>query len=405
MSKLAINGGTTVKTSPFPKWPVYGEKESEALNKVLHSGVWGTLGSEVLAFNESFAKYQDAKYGLAVTNGTATLEIILRALEIGISDEVIVPPYTFNATVSAVLMAGATPVFADIESDTFNMDPAMAEKSVTKNTKAIIPVHIGGRPCDMDAITAIADKHGLYVIEDAAQAHGSEWKGRKVGSIGNAGSFSFQASKNLTAGEGGFITTNDEELYDKCFSIHHCGRDMKNGLWYDHPFMGTNARMTEWQAAILNVQMENLDSQLETRMKNAAYLNKRLQEIPCTGILKQDDRITKCSNHLFIFRYFADKCKDLPRDKFLAALKAEGIPCAPGYVCLYKQGMLSSPQAKRILRPDTAYETIFLENAERACYSEGVWLYQYMLLGTMDDMDDIVNAINKVYENADELLK
>ena len=173
MSNLAINGGSPVKTSEFPKWPQYGEKEAEALNRVLNSGVWGTLGGEVLQFNEKFAKYQGARYGVAVSNGTVSLEIILRALEIGIGDEVIVPPYTFNATVSAVLMAGATPVFADIERDTFNMDHSMAEKVITQNTKAIIPVHIGGRPCDMDAITAIADKYGLYVIEDAAQAHGS----------------------------------------------------------------------------------------------------------------------------------------------------------------------------------------------------------------------------------------
>ena len=403
MSKLAINGGSPVKTSEFPKWPQYGEKEAEALNRVLNSGVWGTLGSEVLKFNEKFAEYQGAKYGIAVTNGTATLEIILRALEIGIGDEVIVPPYTFNATVSSVLIVGATPVFADIESDTYNIDPAMIEKVITKNTKAIIPVHIGGRACDMDAIMAIAKKHGLYVIEDSAHSVGSEWKGTRVGTIGNAGSFSFQASKNLTAGEGGIITTNDEDLYDKCFSIHHCGRDMKNGLWYEHPNMGTNARMTEWQAAILNVQMDRIDEQLETRMKNAAYLNARLKDIPCTGIMKPDERITRNAYHLFVFKYFKDNCKGLPREKFIEAMKAEGIPCASGYVCLYKQGMLNSPLAKRTLRADTSYKDIFLANAEKACYEEGMWLYQYMLLGTQKDMDDIIEAVNKVYENAEEL--
>lgn len=404
MSKLAINGGAPVKTSPFPKWPIYDEKEEEALKKVLHSGVWGTLGSEVEAFHKKFAAYQEAKHVIGVTNGTHTLEIILRSLDIGLGDEVIVPPYTFSATVSAILMVGATPVFADLESDTYNIDPAMAEKVVTKNTKAIIPVHIGGRSCDMDAIGEIAKKHGLYVIEDAAQAVGAEWKGTKLGTIGDAGSFSFQVSKNLTAGEGGAITTNDQDLYDRCFSIHHCGRDMKSGLWYDHPIMGTNARMTEWQAAILNVQMERLDAQMETRTQNAAYLNKRLAELPYTGTMAHDERITKNAYHLFIFKYFADQCKGLPRAKFIKALKAEGIPCAPGYVCLYKQGLLSSPQAKRILRSDANYD-IFLPNTEKACYEEGMWLYQYMLLGTKKDMDDITDAIIKVCENADELLK
>jgi len=404
MSKLALNGGIPVKTDTFPKWPMYDEKEEQALIKVLHSGVWGTLGSEVLAFNQKFAAYQGAKYAIGVTNGTHTLEIILRALDIGIGDEVIVPPYTFNATVSSVLMVGATPVFADLDGDTYNIDPAMVEKAITKNTKAVIPVHIGGRACDMDSIMTIANKYHLFVIEDAAHAVGSEWKGTKVGTIGNAGSFSFQASKNLTAGEGGAITTNDEDLYDKCFSIHHCGRDMKSGLWYDHPFMGTNARLTEWQAAILNVQMDRLDAQLELRMKNAAYLNDRLKELPCTGIMKPDERVTRNAYHLFVFKYFAEKCKGLPRAKFIDAMKAEGIPCAPGYVCLYKQGLLASPQAKRILRADANYD-IFLPNAEKACYEEGMWLYQYMLLGTQKDMDDIVEAVVKVYENADELLK
>lgn len=403
MSKLAINGGSKVKTNSFPRWPMFGEKEAEALNRVLNSGVWGTLGNEVAEFNEKFAVYQGAKYALGVTNGTHTLEILLRALDVGPGDEVIVPPYTFNATVSSVMMVGATPVFADIEEGSYNLDAVCAEKAVTPNTKAIIPVHIGGRSCDMDAFMALAKKYNLLIIEDAAQGVGGEWKGTKVGSIGNGGSFSFQASKNLTAGEGGAITTNDEELYDRCFSIHHCGRDMKKGIWYDHPILGTNARMTEWQAAILNAQMDKLDRQLELRMKNAAYLNNRLKEIPCTGIMTPDERVTKNAYHLFIFKYFADKCKGLPREKFIEALKAEGIPCAPGYVCLYRQGLLTSPQAKRYLRADANYD-IFLPNSEKACYEEGMWMYQYMLLGTQKDMDDVADAIIKIYENVDELL-
>jgi len=403
MSQLAINGGSPVKTGTFPKWPVYGEKESEALTKVLNSGVWGTLGSEVLRFNENFAKYQKAKYGIAVTNGTATLEIILRALDIGIGDEVIVPPYTFNATVSSVLMAGATPVFVDIESDTFNIDAAKIEQAITKNTKAVIPVHIGGRPCDMDAIKAIAEKHGLFVIEDAAHAVGSEWRNTRVGSIGNAGSFSFQASKNLTAGEGGCIVTNDEDLYNKCFSIHHCGRDMKNGLWYDHPFLGTNARMTEWQAAILNVQMERLDSQLETRMKNAAYLTEKLRDIPFIKTFRVDDRVTRNAYHLFLFRYIKSECREVPKEKFIKAMNAEGIPLAPGYVPLYKQGMLTSSHAKRVLNPGVSYNSLYLENVERASSEEGMWLLQNVLLGTREEIDTITDAMLKIYENADEL--
>ena len=224
----------------------------------------GTLGGEVNKFSRRFAEYQQANiWNICVTNGTVTLEVILRGLGIGYGDEVIVPPYTFNATVSSVVFVGATPVFTDIEEGTYNIDPGKIEEAITPNTKAIIPVHIGGRACNMDRIMEIAKKHNLYVIEDCAHAHGSEWKGRRVGSIGDAGSFSFQASKNLTAGEGGFITVNDTKLFEKFWSVHHCGRDYHGKVWYDHVNIGTNARMTEWQAAILDAQMDKLDEEIE----------------------------------------------------------------------------------------------------------------------------------------------
>ena len=402
MSRLAINGGNPLRTKSFPSWPQYDGKEVEALKKVLYSGVWGTLGSEADRFCEKFAGYQNARYGVAVTNGTVSLEVILRALGIGPGDEVIVPPYTFNATASAVLFVGAAPVFADIDINTFDIDANKIEEVITPRTKAIIPVHIGGRACDMDAIKDVAQRHNLFVVEDAAHAHGSEWKGKRVGAIGNAGSFSFQASKNLTAGEGGFIMTNDYGIYEKCWSIHHCGRSRENTVWYDHPRVGTNARMTEWQAAILNVQIERLDAQIEKRMENAEYLNSRLSEFDFIKILKPDERVTRNSYHLFVFRYLSEKCKELSREKFLDALKAEGIPCSAGYVPLYKQTMLVSAEAVRLIGR-RAYDTMKLENAEIAG-REGVWLGQMLLLGDKKDMDDIAAAIEKIYENVNELL-
>ncbi|NSW89589.1 MAG: DegT/DnrJ/EryC1/StrS family aminotransferase [Firmicutes bacterium] len=404
MSNLAINGGNPLRTEGFPKWPQYGEKEKKALERVLNSGVWGTLGNEVKQFAKKFAEYQQANYGIAVTNGTVSIEIILRALGIGYSDEVIIPPYTFNATASAVLFLGATPVFVDIEADSYNIDPNKIEESITPKTKAIIPVHVGGRACDMDRIMDIASKHNLYVIEDCAHAHGSEWKVRRVGSIGHAGSFSFQASKNLTAGEGGFITVNDTAIYEKCWSIHHCGRAYRGTVWYEHVNIGTNARMTEWQAAILDAQMESLDEQIQRRMENAEYLNSRLEEIPCVEPLKHDERITRNSYHLFIFKYKSENCKDLPRERFIKALNAEGIPCSSGYVCLYKQPLFHGEDIRRVTDSKIDYKNMYLENAEKAGEKEGIWLTQNMLLGTKKDMDDIIDAIIKVYENVDELL-
>lgn len=404
MSKLALKGGNPLRSEAFPIWPQYDNREIEALEKVLKSGVWGTLGSEVEKFVKRFAEYQHARHGVAVTNGTVTLEVALRAVGVGPGDEVIVPPYTFNATVSSVLIVGAKPVFVDIESFSYNIDPDKIEEAITSKTKAIIPVHIGGRPCDMDRIMEISQKYKLYVIEDAAHAPGSEWKGQRVGSIGHAGSFSFQASKNLNAGEGGFITVNDEDIYEKCWSIHHCGRSLRGTIWYDHPRIGTNARMTEWQAAILNTQMDRLDGQIEKRMKNAEYLTSRLKEIDFIETMRDDERITRNSYHLFLFKYIGGKCKDLPKEKFLSALTSEGIPGSPGYACLYKQGMLKSEEAKRILGTDMAYEGLYLDNVEKDAREKGCWLTHNVLLGEKKDMDDIADAIIKVGENAEELM-
>lgn len=404
MAKLALKGGNPVRTERFTSWPKYGKKEEEALVRVLNSNVWGTLGPEVKKFSERFAKYQDSAYGLCITNGTVTLEVILRALGIGQSDEVILPPYTFNATLSSILMNNATPVFADIEPGTYNIDPDSIEKVITSKTKAIIPVHIGGRACDMDRIMAIAKKHGLYVIEDSAHAHGSEFNSKKVGSIGDAGSFSFQASKNLTCGEGGFITTNNTKLYEQCWSVHHCGRDFHGTIWYDHKNIGTNARMAEWQAAILDAQMDKLDAEIDKRQENAAYLNSRLEQIPCVKPMDHDKRITRNSYHLFLFKYVPENMKNISRDAFIKAMTAEGIPCSTGYACLYKQGMLQSEAAKKITGGKIDYASLDLKVSEKAASTEGLWLTQNLLLSEKSDIDNIADAIAKIYENSEELI-
>jgi len=404
MGKLAITGGPKLRTKPFPQWPVYGKEEADGLLRVLESQKWGTLGPEVAKFTERFCNYLGVKHGVAVTNGTATMEVLLRAKGIGFGDEVLVPPYTFVATVSAVICVGATPVFVDIEEDTFNMDPDKLEQAITPRTKAVIPVHVGGRPCDMDKIMAIANKYNLFVIEDTAHAHGSEWKGQKCGSLGTAGSFSFQASKNLTAGEGGFISTNDTDLFEMCWSIHHCGRDYKGTVWYGHPYIGTNARMTEWQAVILNAQLDRMDSQIEKRMENAKYLTARLNEIDCIQTVKEDERITRNSYHLFLFKYLEENLKGLPRDKFLKALNAEGIIASPGYTCLYKMPMLMTDQMKKMTGSSIDYSKVYLETAEKLTEKQGVWTTQNVLLGEKEDMDQFADAIIKIVENVDEIL-
>ena len=249
MEKLALLGGDPLKTKPFPEWPQYDEHEQEALLEVLESGAWWrTPGSRTKAFEEAFAAYHDARYGIACTNGTAAIEIMISALGIGLGDEVIVPDFTFVATASAVLLHGALPVFVDVDRDTYCINPQKVKAAITERTRAIIAVHLAGHPADLDALQEIADQYGLHLLEDCAHAHGSEWKGKKVGAFGKAGTFSFQQSKLMTAGEGGILLTNDPEL-KFFYGQHDCGR-MPGEWFYSHFINGGNYRLSEWQGAI-----------------------------------------------------------------------------------------------------------------------------------------------------------
>ena len=404
MAHLALNGGIPVRTAPFPRWPQGGEAEMEQLEKVLKAEQWGTLGEEVLAFADKFAGYIGAKYGIGVNNGTVSLELILRGLNIGYGDEVIVPSYTFISTASAVAMAGATPVFADIESDTYNMDPASIEANITPRTKAIIAVHVGGRPCDMDRIMEIAKNHGLYVIEDCAQAHGSQWKGKKVGSIGHAGSFSFQESKNVSCGEGGAILTNDFELYKEFWHYHNSGRAYElAGEFGGVMLMGTNGRMAEWEAAVLTAQLDKLEVQIDTRMENVAYLNERFKEFDFITLLDTNDNITRNTYHLYIMKYDSKKLGGIKRDRFISAMNAEGIPCSKGYVPLYQMDAFQTANFRKSTGSNRNYSSLHLENTEKACKEEALWMPGRLLLGSKMDMDDIIVAMDKVRSNLAEL--
>lgn len=406
--KLAILGGKPVRTKPFPAWPIFGEEDERRLLKALRSGRWGKLdGGEVAEFERRFAAYQGARHGIGVTNGTVSLRIALLAAGLEAGDEVIVPPYTFIATASAVLEANGTPVFADIDPETFDIDPAAAEAAITPRTRAIIPVHMGGLPADMDAIGEIARKRGLAVIEDAAHAHGAGYKGRRAGSIGCMGSFSFQSTKNLTCGEGGIIITSDDALADRCQSIHNCGR-LEGGVWYEHHLVSGNYRMGELQGALLNSQMERLEEQAETRERNGRYLAEELAKIP--GILPQK-RTADCTRHgyhLFLFRIDREAF-GVGREALIEALGAEGVPASGGYpIPLYRQPLFLSrafgpyaglPPGRTA--PD--YSRVSCPSCERICAAEGAWLEQRLLLGSREDMDDIARAFRKIREGREEL--
>ncbi len=359
-----------------------------------------------MEFERKFAAYHKARHGIAVTNGTAALEVTLAALDIDPGDEVIVPDFTFIATASAVLAAGALPVLADVTSDTYCLDPNLVEEKITDRTRAIITVHMGGHPADLDSLTEIARRHGIRLVEDSAHAHGTEWKGRKIGAIGDIGTFSFQASKLMTAGEGGIIITNDDELERRTRSVHDCGR-MPGEWFYSHFIYGSNYRLSEWQGAILTQQLSRLDKQATVRTKNADYLDRTLPGIEGITPQKHDPRCTRNGHYAYIFHYESSAFAGLPIKKFVEALEAEGIPTQASYppiheLDLFKTGeyLRRLPQERR--EAGKAILKAKFPNTIRAAW-ETVWLPHPVLLGTREDTTKIVEAIRKIQTHAKDL--
>lgn len=383
-----------VRTQPFPSWPIAGRREEELLLEVLHSGQWSELsGTKVDAFTRKFAAFQDAAFGVALPTGTLALEVALLALGVGSGDEVITTAYTFIATASAALSVGARPIFADIDPRTNNLDPANIEQAITTRTKAIVPVHLGGHPADMDAILDIAGRHGIHVVEDAAQAWGSQWRGKGVGALGDLGIFSFQSSKNLNAGEGGALLTNDQRLYDLAWSLHNVGR-VRHGGWYQHEILGRNLRLSEWNGAVLLAQLERLPMAMQRRSHNAEFLTRELDGLPGLTPVALDPRAGRSSWHIYQLRYDPSRFHGRSRDQFLTALRAEGIPCSGGYVPLVHTRAIRDTLRQR-------FGTESLDNlsgvpcAERASETS-LWLPQTLLLGSEEDMSDVVEAITKI---------
>lgn len=404
---LAIKGGNPVRAAPFPEWPVRDRSDEEAVSAVVRSGVWGLGGKLIPEFETKFARLHDATCGVAAMNGTVTLQMALTALGIGPGDEVIIPAYTFIATAAAVLHVGAIPVFVDIDPETYCMDPKAVESAITPRTAALMPVHVAGHPADLDRLVEIAQRHHLALIEDAAQAHGAQWRGRGVGSYGDLGSFSFQSTKNLSAGEGGILITNNEFLADLCRAYRNCGHWV--GRTGRRPVLGWDFRMTELQAALLLSQMTRLEDQTKRRNDNALYLAAQLAKIQGIRPLKRDERVTRHGYHLFVFRY-DEAVWGVSLDVFLAALNAEGIPASSGYVPTYRDPLFvthgqSCPAAWEGLGNQLAardYSGMYLPVAEKAS-QEAVWLAQNVLLGDKRDMDEIVSAIEKLWNERAEL--
>lgn len=410
-AKLAVLGGEPVRRAPFPSWPKIGSPEETGLMEVLRSGKWFRgYGDVVNRFEKQYAQLTGARHCVATASGTAALFTSLNALDVGPGDEVLVPPYTFIATINVVLLQHAIPIFVDTDIETFQMDATKVESQITDRTTAMIPVHLGGAAVNMDTILAVAAKRQIAVIEDACQAHLGEWRGKKVGTLGATGCFSFQASKNLNSGEGGAVLTNSDEIAEKAYAFHNNGRGKGVGSYtFSYRAQGSNERMTEFQGALLLAQMTRLEEQSRTREQNAAYLTKMLNEIPGIQVAKTYAGCTRNAYHLFMFRYRKEAFADAPRSAFLKALSAEGIPCSGGYSPLNKE-----PFIKNVLH-SKGYRRIYPEKLlkqweernqcpvnDRLC-EEAVWLTQTMLLGTREDMEQIAAAIRKIQANASQL--
>lgn len=411
----AMLGGQAVRTKPWPKWPMWNrETDEERVLASIRSGVWSRAGL-VTEFEKKWAETIGAKRCLAVVNGTNALITSLVQLNIGGGDEVIVTPYTFIACIQAVLMTGAMPVFVDVDPETFQMNPDKIEAKITSRTRAIMPVHILGLPSDMERIMAIAQKHNLLVVEDACQAWLAEVNHKKVGTFGNAGCFSFQNSKNIPIGEGGAIVSDDDMFIDKCYSYHNYGLPhgaVIGAVGNEAVQLGTKLRMTEYQAAIGLAQLARLESQTVIRIGNAEYLKSGIGEIPGIIPYKLYNNVTRAAFHIFAFRYKKEEFKGLSRDKFLKALSAEGIPGLSGYApFLNKQPYLANAfqsknfqkmYPKEMLDYNTFAERNQCPENDVLC-REAVWFMQNILLGDQSDMDDIVMAIEKIYNNADKI--
>jgi dTDP-4-amino-4,6-dideoxygalactose transaminase len=412
MSELAILGGPKTRTTPYPQWPVWDQRDLDAVTRVIQSGQWGGYpypGPNTAELAQKFSALQGGGYAVPMANGTVTMEVACRAAGIGWGDEVIVPAYTFQATAAAPMAAGAIPVIVDVDPDTYCLSPAAVEKALTPRTKALLPVHLGHQMADMDALMAIAEKHGLVVIEDCAHAHGAKWRGQGAGTIGHFGSFSLQSSKILTSGEGGILLCRTPELAAKAASIIDCGRPHAQGGGGEtrgEYTLGANFRMAELQAALAVVGIERFPEQARQRETMAAYMDEALSEVPGVRVLKRDPRHTTRSFYRYVFAVDPQKY-GVEHDVACAALGAEGVDCWTGYEAMHHY-TLFQPQRSRLAVPNAfpeyfQFDQMHMPVAERACEHEAVWLDEAIFRTGPQGIDDAVAAIHKVQRNAAEL--
>lgn len=417
--KLALLGGTPTRgNKQWQQWPQWNAgKFNPKMSQVMESGVW-SRSRKVTEFEKKWAEMHGSKHCLSTVNGTNALSAAWMQSNIGPGDEVICSPYTFSASIFGILYKGAMPVWADIDPETFQIDPEQIKKKITPRTKGILPVHICGYPSDMPTIMQIAKEHNLFVVEDACQAHLAEIGGKKVGAFGNAGCFSFQTSKNLPIGESGGILTDDTEYYDRLYSYHNFGYASGSVSGQISSIsaliLGNKIRMAEYQAVIGLCQMEKLEEQHKIRNENGAYLNEKLEAYPGITPVKLHKGATSASYYIYAMIYNQDKLEGLSRERFIEALKAEGIPIGPGYP---NDPLYAQPMMQKVFESDiykkfyTADELDFEKYKQKShcpalikTYNSALWIWHGgLMLGSKSDMNDIINAVDKIHNNLAKL--
>jgi perosamine synthetase len=409
--KLAILGGTPVAPAKvWPSWPYVDEKVVEEIVKTTRSGIWCRIQSQngtVPTFEKEFAKLIGTKTSVCVGSGTQALNTAVEALGIGPGDEIITSPYTDPGTIQSILVSRALPVNADLDPESFQIDPDDVERKITNRTKAIMPVHIMGQPCNMERIMSIAKKHNLKVIEDACQGHLAEYQGKKLGTIGDVGCFSFQTSKTISCGEGGGIVSHNDELMNQCYTVQNHGTSRQGRT----ETIGSKYRMNEFEGAILLGQLPGVQERFELRNRNAKYLTEKLKG--CPGLVPQKlyEGTQSGSYYLYTWSYKKEHFNNASRDQFLKAMSAEGIGLS-GYI---KNGLHKEPWTDHIMTlPDYKKmfgnarlkkfkEELYLPKCDQVCEDMVMLWASGPLLGSLADMDDVINAIMKVYNNRDKL--
>jgi len=401
---LAINGGEPVRNVRYRPWPRHlaasparWRAVASQFRQIYLSGAEGLPQTRQKQFAASWAEYCGCRHGLMLGHGTDALRLALAAafehdgLDYG--GEVIVPNLSFIATATAALDRRFGVAFVDVEAGTLNLDPARVEAAIVPGkTRAIMPVHQFGQPANMTALGDIARRHGLVVIEDAAQAHGAEWESGRVGSLGHAAAFSFQSAKNLAAGEGGMLTTNDSELFERAFSMHNAGRSRAAESRWEHPFLGWNIRPTEYQAALLIERFSQFEGEQQRRAAAFARLRSLLSNVACVRAIEQPPAVRRHGMYMFVVRYLPDQCGLRPIDDFVAAVGAEGVPL----IRCYSNTLSNQPAMQALLTKRPDYLRVLPTPVSDRATGEIAYLPSNVFLAGEAEMEDIAAALDKV---------